>query len=483
MSLPILLDDALVTTPDGIGVRLSLPWIRSLPLTSVSGLEVRIDGAEVAGLRIRTHDEWWFLQDRLVVEAPLALSGGRHDVSVSFRLTIPYLQAGPDGPLVLPFHAERALVADVATGRDASAPGARGSNRVSQAADRIEPDGSPALPGQWTLAASAFNWTPEVIRAERAAPDIAVDIVADGIASVIELEPGQLWRSFPEPDDAEVDELRRRLDATGGRVSIVGASLDDWVGPSQRRSDAERLAFLVPQLRAAQRVGADGVRLPIGQAGAPLLRQLLPVLHDLDLVLYEEIQGQQTPDSPAAASAIETIAALDDPRLRVLVDISMLMPALPTTYLERMAAACLPRELLARLADEWREPATAAAVVEHLRSGAVPPAVHAMYMNLIVRFGRSDAAVLRDILPLIGAFHLKFWDLDDADARVSQPIRDLGALLAGSGFGGTLASEWGGHEWLDPEVATPGDMTRRHLALATAALAEGATTAAPTSVM
>ena len=77
---------------------------------------------------------------------------------------------------------------------------------------------------------------------------------------------------------------------------------------------------------------------------------------------------------------------------------------------------------------------------------------------------------LRGILPLVGAFHLKFWDLDDADRRVSAPIRDLGALLAGSDFEGTLCSEWGGHEWLDDEAA---DMTRRHLALARSALADG----------
>ena len=39
---------------------------------------------------------------------------------------------------------------------------------------------TPELPAAWTLAASAFNWTPDVIRAEVAAPEIAVGIVADG---------------------------------------------------------------------------------------------------------------------------------------------------------------------------------------------------------------------------------------------------------------------------------------------------------------
>ena len=321
----------------------------------------------------------------------------------------------------------------------------------------------------WTLSASAFNWTPDVIRAQRMTSQLAVGIVADGITETIEIEAGQTFRSFPAPSDAEVDEFRDQLEAVGGRVSIVGASLDDTTPRGVPLNEDEREAFLLPQLRAAHRVGATGVRLPFGQAGEALLRRVLPVLHELDLVLFEEIQGQQTPDSPPVAAALATIDDLDDPRVRVLVDISMLMPSLPASYLEVLRTGGVPAELLHRLETEWRSPDTHTAVVDLLRSGQVPPAVHTLYMNLLVRFGRSDVSVIRDILPLTGAFHLKFWDLDDTDSRVSAPIRDLGVELRGTEFSGTLCSEWGGHEWLENETAT--DITRRHLALARVALA------------
>ena len=479
MTLSALRDDALASVGDGFVLHLGLPWIRSLPLASLEDLTVTIDGEPVEALTIELdgrdvhsgaladEDGWWFLQDRLAIRGDLALSSGAHNVAVEFRLVIPYLQTGPDGPLALPFHVGRSLTLNAA----ASAPVVNDSLRSSAPpADRHE-----SLPPSWTLAASAFNWTPDVIRAERAAPDIAVGIVADGVAPVIELEPGQLWRSFPTTADAEVDALRAGLDAVGGSVSIVGASLDDWISPTRRRTEPERLEFLLPQLHAAHRVGAAGVRLPIGQAGEPLLRRLLPVLGELDLVLYEEIQGQQTPDSAAARGGIETIAGIDDPRVRLLVDISMLMPSLPQSYLDRLREGGVHETLLQRLATDWRDPATNGAVVDVLRSGGVPPQVHTMFMNLLVRFGRSDAADLRSVLPLVGAFHLKFWDLDDTDGRVSQPIRDLGAELAGTDFTGTLCSEWGGHEWIDADAA---DMTRRHLDLARTALNAGALTAA-----
>lgn len=464
--LDCLRDDALSSTPDGFGLRLALPWIRSLPLWSLRDLEVTVDGAVVPDLRceiqgrtvaiaeLAAEDGWWFLQDRLVILGDARLASGAHEVTVAFQLAIPYLPAGP-GPLTLPFRAARTLALDAA--QDTTLPAS-----VAERSPAAAPD------GPWKLTASAFNWTPEVIRAARAATDIAVGIAAEDVAQVIEIEPGQLWRSFPQTTDADAEAFRARLDAVGGAVSIVGASLDDWASPTRRRSADERLAFLLPQLHTAHQVGAEGVRLPIGQAGPELLREILPVLHELDLTLYEEVQGQQSPSSPGHAAAYDTIAELDDPRVRLLVDISMLMPALPVTYLEELEAGGIPAPLIARLRHDWREPATQDAVVALLRSGGVPPQLHALYMDMLVRFGRSDAAGLRDVVPLVGAFHLKFWDLEDVDGRVSSPIRDLGALLASSGFTGTLCSEWGGHEWLDADA---GDMTRRHLALARTALA------------
>ena len=139
-----------------------------------------------------------------------------------------------------------------------------------------DPGVVPDLPNGWVLTASSFNWTPDVIRAKHSAADIAVGIV--DLIDVIELEAGQVWRSFPQPADDEVDTLARRLAAVGGRVSIVGGSIDEFVSPNERRDENARYAFLLPQLRAAHRVGAHGLRLPLGQAGRPQLERLQPTL-------------------------------------------------------------------------------------------------------------------------------------------------------------------------------------------------------------
>ncbi|MGZ4661694.1 MAG: restriction endonuclease subunit R, partial [Arthrobacter sp.] len=69
------------------------------------------------------------------------------------------------------------------------------------------------IPGGWTLCASSFNWVPDIVAARRTARDI-VSGIADSVRTV-ELEPGLVWRSFPAPQDDEVDALRESLAAKG----------------------------------------------------------------------------------------------------------------------------------------------------------------------------------------------------------------------------------------------------------------------------
>ena len=115
MTLTALRADALTTTPDGFELRLSLPWIRALPLRSLGDVTVQLDDAIVDDVRVPNMDDrWWPAQDRVVLRCGAPIAPGNHDVVVDFTLVIPYLQITPDGPLRLPFREQRTLCADVA---------------------------------------------------------------------------------------------------------------------------------------------------------------------------------------------------------------------------------------------------------------------------------------------------------------------------------------------------------------------------------
>ncbi|RFA12601.1 hypothetical protein B7R21_09645 [Subtercola boreus] len=130
MTLSALRPDALAVTPGGFELRLSLPWIRSMPLSSIAGLEVRLDGVPVVvdivvGTRRITPGDlvaetgWWFIQDRLVLAGHEHPGPGEHDVEVRFTLMVPYLQGAPDAPLTLPFTVAARLVPGIAAGAGA----------------------------------------------------------------------------------------------------------------------------------------------------------------------------------------------------------------------------------------------------------------------------------------------------------------------------------------------------------------------------
>ena len=117
--------DAL-SAPDGrLSVAVHLPWYRSLPVSSLEALEVRVHGApaEVRSLAVggftgtvadaADSDAWWDLRDALDVSLEAAAGPGEVlTVGVDLAVRIPYMQQAPGVPLV-----QRAAVRTEATVR------------------------------------------------------------------------------------------------------------------------------------------------------------------------------------------------------------------------------------------------------------------------------------------------------------------------------------------------------------------------------
>ncbi len=105
----ILADDALSPVPDGCQLQIRLHWYRSLSLSSVGILTVRIDGANILSENIAVeingkrhhinslaslHDEWWFILDAatLHIQAPGKLAAGTtHEITLELGLRLPYI--------------------------------------------------------------------------------------------------------------------------------------------------------------------------------------------------------------------------------------------------------------------------------------------------------------------------------------------------------------------------------------------------------
>jgi hypothetical protein len=109
----VLTDDSLIRRPEGLGIALTVPWYRSLWLSSVSDIAVSVEGREIPTDDLRVElgertfrvdelaDQWdtlWFIQDRLVVVVPMdepPAEGDEVDVEVTVDLRLPYMQIAP----------------------------------------------------------------------------------------------------------------------------------------------------------------------------------------------------------------------------------------------------------------------------------------------------------------------------------------------------------------------------------------------------
>ena len=101
-------DGTLKAAGEGFTFDLRMPWYRALPLSSLEGLEVRIDGEPVPSAELRLslagttyalsdlpplYDDWWYVADPAQVRAPKpgGLPAGEHALDVTIALRIPYI--------------------------------------------------------------------------------------------------------------------------------------------------------------------------------------------------------------------------------------------------------------------------------------------------------------------------------------------------------------------------------------------------------
>ena len=131
----VLSDDSLIRRPEGLGIALTVPWYRSLWLSSVTDIAVSVEGREIPTdeLRVELGDrtfrvdelqgQWdllWFIQDRLVVVVPLDEppgEGQQVDVEATVELRLPYMQIAPQVYVTNHATSRRALVAHGGAGR------------------------------------------------------------------------------------------------------------------------------------------------------------------------------------------------------------------------------------------------------------------------------------------------------------------------------------------------------------------------------
>ncbi|MFF0911629.1 DUF6379 domain-containing protein [Microbacterium enclense] len=469
-------DDSLRPHPDGLALRLTIPWYRSLWLSSVTTLALTVDGEQVDAADVRFQlgdisyglaelpaqsETLWYLQDHplLVVRRPApVVLGETHEIVLHGELRLPYMQIAP-GQDCAPGMYVPNVVLDArmltVVGTDAAPP--------ALVHDVAPPP--PAAEGDpFQLGLTLYSASAE-FRAGWYGFDGLLDRVAElGIGPGIEIVASQVLPTYPVVSDAFAATWRAAFDRHGFVASSFGANLDMGRRRDRDMTPDEEFAFSKLMLEGAKRLGFPLVR--IQSAKPDLLRRLLPVAEDLQLKLAYEIHAPMGPNADPILRVRETYAELDSPLLGFVADFSSTMHAMSPTLLRAVRRAGLDDEAVARLQEIWATDATMQArqqeFIAYLRGRDFDPGRLGAFAHLAFNMhGHVDPREWADIMPQILHVHAKFYDIDDDGQEPAIDYPELVRVFVEGGYRGFWSSEWEGHAFAELGEVDPLLLVRR----------------------
>ncbi|MCU1567228.1 MAG: hypothetical protein JWQ56_2165 [Pseudarthrobacter sp.] len=472
-----LLDDSsLRAHPDGLALALTLPWYRSLWLSSVSSLRLTIDGQDVpaedlalelGGVRYALADlpaqseTLWYLQEHPMLiakrDTPVAL-GGQHAVQLIGELRLPYMQIAPGqdgGPgMYVPNFVNQTLELTV-TDRAAAAP---------ELTTTVTPPPPKAEDDPFSLGLTLYSASAE-FRAGWYDFDGLLNRVAElGIGPGIEIVASQVLPTYPHVSDDFARSWQEAFDKYGFTASSFGANLDMGRRRDRDMTPDEEYDFTQTLFHGAKKLGFPLVR--IQSAKPALLRRLLQLAEDLELKLAYEIHAPLGPNSPEIMKVRDVYAELDSPLLGFVADFSSTMHSMSPTLLRAVRRAGLDDEAVQKLQDIWATDAPMRARQEefigYLRARDFDPARLGAFAHLAFNMhGHVSPKEWADIMPQIMHVHAKFYDIDDHGNEPAIDYPELVRVFVEGGYRGYWSSEWEGHAFAELGEVDPLVLVRK----------------------
>jgi len=311
------------------------------------------------------------------------------------------------------------------------------------------------------LATTAFSFTNEWLARRFTLEQLLQRSAELELGPGIELIGFQSWRGYPHLPAEDVLAFRRLVDELGLEPAALGAYVDLARRVDRPMTTVEAAEFLAPQIAVANALGFPLLRLHGGIPTA-VLEQLAPVAERAGVILATEVQGGQTPESPAVASLVACLERLESPSLGLALDFSVAMTGVPTAFVAAVCRLGLPRPAVDVLVDLWASGAAVhevrAAVLDVDAPAAAVDEAHAGF----VRFGRQEPDAWLPLAARVAYAHAKFWELDDAGADPTVRTSELIDVLRDAGYDGFVSAEWGGNAWVEADDVDSFALVGRH---------------------
>lgn len=250
-------------------------------------------------------------------------------------------------------------------------------------------------------------------------------------------------RGFPEV----TDEFERIFKSSVERNLLIptsyGSYADPFMLPERDLTPDELVAYTIPQLKGASKLGFPVVRLQ--HFASTVVERLLPYAEKYRIKMGYELHVPLMIESPRTQELIAQIKRLSSEYLGLIPDAGIFARSISKHHLQEGRDAGVSEPVLQRALDLWaKKTPLDKAQVDLKALGADKQAMTWVGGAIWDTFGYSDPAALAEIMPYIVHFHGKFFSIENGDEPDLRYKEMVHALLKNE-YSGWVNSEYEGN--------------------------------------
>ncbi len=276
----------------------------------------------------------------------------------------------------------------------------------------------------------------------------------------------QSLKGFPHLEAGAITDMRRLIDKYGFEPVCLASNTDVAIHRGRLMSVDEIVAYVTPQLAAAQKLGFPIARVQM-TTGVEAIRKLIPIAERLGVKMGIELHIPYTVDHPSVLQLREMIDELDTAYLGFIPDFGTSMRTICDALLDSFKEAGVTDEMIAITQDIWHKDIPTPAKFGELQErvtplGATPSQIGRLNMSFSMN-GRQPVEQWKEVISQSIHLHGKFYGFDEFG---DEPSIDYAAILkvfVEGGFNGYLSSEYEGTAFTD--AVSGFDMVKKHHAL------------------
>ena len=279
------------------------------------------------------------------------------------------------------------------------------------------------------------------------------DLGCDGVELVPIMTPPT---SYPKATEAEIAAWHELMAKYGTKptcfdsIIAVKPEMSGLPFAHPGASIEEQTALMRDELTLCHQLGFYLMRIPVGYGiQMQVIEDLLPMAEELNITLGLEIHVPMTITGEMVQNYINFIVKKKTKHACLIPDMAIFATSLPRCLQHKALSAGADPEVVKTIVQAYEARSDMTAVAEELRAKGVGEAEE--LLAFAVRNVPSRVDDLPGILPYIGHFHGKFYDMDDQCCEHGIRFDEVVPILKKAGWEGYINSEYEGQRFHAPD--------------------------------